>query len=206
MVCENCGQTLKTLTTFCPYCGTLVKSVEKPILAPLPGQNMPVKIEENEADTNSQSSVNDNPVNNNESRGNFANGIVQNNLNGGSANNASQNVPMQNAPAVSPYSYGMEGAISQPVKKDNSWAGTVSLIMGILSVLSCGAGTLVVILAIVFGVIGLKTSKRKLAIAGIVLSVISVIIFIALVAMAFVGFWSAMPLIDEAAMEGIFQL
>lgn len=198
MVCENCGQQLKTLTTFCPSCGALVKNTVKPVLAPLPGQTTPIHTEKNESVTNNENVFNGSSVKD-ESYIDSSNGDVRN-------DNTQKTVPPQSAPVASPYSYGVQGAIPQPVAKDNSWAGIVSLVMGILSVLSCGAGTIVVVLAIVFGVIGLKTSKRKLSIAGIVLAVISLLIFIALVALMVFGFWSAMPLIDEAVLNEVFSL
>lgn len=182
-----------------------MKNTDKPVLAPLPGQNIPVKMTEDESFTNSENIINDSSVKS-EAHENPMNDSVQDNLNSGSAGNTSEAAPPQNDFAASPYSYGVEGAIPQPAAKDNSWAGIVSLIIGILSVLSFGSVSFIVILAIVFGVIGIKSSKRKLAIAGIVLAVISVLIFAALVVMIFFGFWNVMPLIDESVMQGVFSL
>lgn len=165
MYCEFCGAALGEKATFCPSCGILVKTIVKPVLAPLPGQIIPPSEPVPAAKNETTESVQ------NEARQEE------------SPNEA------EPAPAGAPYSYNYNSAPNPPApaQKDNSWAGTVSLIMGILSLLSCGGATLCVILAVIFGIMGRKTRKRKSAIAGIILSVISVIIFVLLIAAIITG-------------------
>lgn len=72
-------------------------------------------------------------------------------------------------------------AYTQPQKKDNSGLAITSLAMGIFSCLAwlfpiCGLP--VSVLALIFGIVGLNSSKRNLAIAGIVMSAIGLILTI----------------------------
>lgn len=157
MFCEHCGKPVKDTATFCPACGELVKSVKKPVYAPLPGQEAP-------------------PVNPPVQQS----APVQNNFN-------DPNMQYQNVPPNG-YNYGAPGAVTPPPPvNDNSWASISSLVLGIFSVLSCGTATLFIILSIAFGIVGLKSPKRGLSIAGIVLSVLSVAIIVLLFIAIIIG-------------------
>lgn len=169
MYCENCGNSLGDKATFCPSCGALVKNYVKPVLAPLPGQKILPSEPIPTAEVKTDEPANDEQIPE----------IKQE-----EAPKDPEQFPI-NAPSA--YNYNSAPNASAPVQKDNSWAGTVSLIMGILSVCSFGSGTLCVILAIIFGAMGRKTKKRKSAVAGIILAVISVVLFIVLIAAIVLG-------------------
>ena len=64
------------------------------------------------------------------------------------------------------------GTGNTPGQKDRSWAGITALILGLISMLAwllpiCGGPTSIA--ALVFGLLGLTSSRRGLAIAGLVL-------------------------------------
>ena len=70
-------------------------------------------------------------------------------------------------------------------QKDKSGYSIASLVLGIVSLLPCCCINLVTtVLAIIFGVLGLKSSKKGMAIAGIVLA--SVGIFMAIIWYSFI--------------------
>lgn len=68
-------------------------------------------------------------------------------------------------------------------KQKHSGFGIASLILGILSIITLGGLFIPEILGIIFGIIGIrdKTKKHGLAIAGLVTSIIGLIILILLV-------------------------
>lgn len=63
-------------------------------------------------------------------------------------------------------------------KEPNGWAPVTALICGILSVTICCASFIPAVLGLVFGILGLKTSKRTMAIWGIVLGSIGILLSI----------------------------
>lgn len=78
---------------------------------------------------------------------------------------------------------GVSNSINEPVKQDQKRDGMsiTSLILGIIGLLAwffpvCGFPTTIV--GLIFGILGLKSSKRKLAIAGLVLSSIGLLVTI----------------------------
>lgn len=70
-----------------------------------------------------------------------------------------------------------------PNPKDKlNWAGITALILGCVNILSwClpPCGCLLGIAGIVFGAIGLKSNKRGMAMAGLIMSIISILLTIA---------------------------
>ena len=67
--------------------------------------------------------------------------------------------------------------------KKHSVLSIASLILGIVGLVSCGALMVPEVLAIVFGLVGIKDKKHKrgMAIAGTILGVVSIVAFIALI-------------------------
>lgn len=69
---------------------------------------------------------------------------------------------------------------SNSVEKKNSALGIASLILGIISIISCGALIIPELIGLIIGLIDLKNSnyKHPLAIAGITLSILSIVVLI----------------------------
>ena len=67
--------------------------------------------------------------------------------------------------------------------KKHSGLSIASLVLGIVGLVSCGAFMVPEVLAIVFGLVGIKDKKHKrgMAIAGTILGVVSIVAFIALI-------------------------
>ncbi len=67
--------------------------------------------------------------------------------------------------------------------KKHSGLSIASLVLGIVGLVSCGALMVPEVLAIVFGLVGIKDKKHKrgMAIAGTILGVVSIVAFIALI-------------------------
>lgn len=70
-----------------------------------------------------------------------------------------------------------------PTQPNRSWAAITSLVLGILNL--CGwiipiCGGLFGVLGVIFGILGLKSTQRGLAIAGIVLSALTLLLTIVL--------------------------
>lgn len=88
-----------------------------------------------------------------------------------------QNQQFQNTPQNQGY-YSGQGPVGGPVfqrpvplaSRDNSGRATASLVLGILSWITPGIGLILAILGIIFGASGMKSRKKGMAIAGIILS------------------------------------
>lgn len=67
--------------------------------------------------------------------------------------------------------------------KKHSGLSIASLVLGIVGLVSCGTLMVPEVLAIVFGLVGIKDKKHKtgMAIAGTILGVVSIVAFIALI-------------------------
>jgi len=67
-------------------------------------------------------------------------------------------------------------AVPAPSSKENpTWAATTSLVLGIIGVTICYWAFIPALLALIFGIIGLKSTQRGLSIAGIVLGIIGML-------------------------------
>ena len=89
--------------------------------------------------------------------------------NGGSA------APSYNSTAYTPGGY---YAVPKPGDAGKDWAAITALVCGILSIPCClayGAGTIIGIAAIVFGIIGIKSTKKGMAIAGLICGVLGLL-------------------------------
>ncbi|MDO4566308.1 MAG: hypothetical protein Q4B42_03155 [Oscillospiraceae bacterium] len=78
--------------------------------------------------------------------------------------------PLADAGAYTRESYG-SSPYGGTQRTDKDWAGIAALICGIVSMpccLTCGGGILLGILAVVFGIIGINSANRSLAIAGLI--------------------------------------
>lgn len=78
-----------------------------------------------------------------------------------------------------------------PLQSDNGWLGIAALVCGILSIPCCFTiygGFVFGIAAVVMGIFGLKTSRRSLAIAGIVCGGVGILFSIFYIVAAFAGF------------------
>jgi len=83
--------------------------------------------------------------------------------------------------------------IPEPEQKDNSGFAIASLVLGIVSIVvcCCGINLITAILAIIFGVLGLRSSKKGLAIAGIITAAVSIFFLILLIILYFIGIFEA---------------
>jgi hypothetical protein len=75
-----------------------------------------------------------------------------------------------------------------PAKSDMGWAGVVSLICGIISLpggCCCLIGWPASVAGVIFGFLGLKSSKGNLAKIGIILSIVGLVISIILYILSF---------------------
>jgi uncharacterized membrane protein len=72
---------------------------------------------------------------------------------------------------------------TNPQEKDRSGLAVASLVLGILGIPCCVfyVGGLFGVLAIIFGCLGLKSSKRGMAIAGIICGAVSVLLLVFLI-------------------------
>ena len=92
------------------------------------------------------------------------------------------------APNYSNYTPAGYYGAPKPGEQSKDWAAITALVCGILSIPCClayGAGVLVAIAAVVFGIIGIKSTKKGMAIAGLICGVVGllfgIIMIIALV-------------------------
>ena len=98
-------------------------------------------------------------------------------------------VQMQTPPPVQPQTPPpVQAQTSPPVQqaeepKKHSGLSIASLVLGIVGLVSCGTLMIPEVLAIVFGLVGIKDKKHKrgMAIAGTILGVVSIVAFIALI-------------------------
>jgi len=99
--------------------------------------------------------------------------------------------PTEAQPTYAPSPFLQPYAMNTPVqseKKDSSGFAVASLVLGIISLLPiCCVNLITAILAFIFGLISLKSSKKGLAIAGIVLSIIAVLIAVVTIIFTFIG-------------------
>lgn len=177
MFCKNCGTQLKEGAAFCHQCGIMLGASQQsqaaqPMqpqapISEVPPMPMP-PADENSAPASAAEPEPAMPLNN------------------------EQAVP--NEPSASqvyrmpPYAQPL-----QPTQKDNSGFAIASLILGILGVIPCCCANIVpAVLALIFGIIGLKSSKKGMAIAGIILSVIG-LVFTVIIAISYIVGYSVMP-------------
>ena len=92
-----------------------------------------------------------------------------------------QPVQPQTPPPVQPQTPPPVQQAEEP--KKHSGLSIASLVLGIVGLVSCGAFMVPEVLAIVFGLVGIKDKKHKrgMAIAGTILGVVSIVAFIALI-------------------------
>ena len=90
-------------------------------------------------------------------------------------------VQMQTSPPVQMQTPPSVQQAEEP--KKHSGLSIASLVLGIVGLVSCGALMVPEVLAIVFGLVGIKDKKHKrgMAIAGTILGVVSIVAFIALI-------------------------
>ena len=90
-------------------------------------------------------------------------------------------VQMQTPPPVQMQTPSSVQQAEEP--KKHSGLSIASLVLGIVGLVSCGALMVPEVLAIVFGLVGIKDKKHKrgMAIAGTILGIVSIVAFIALI-------------------------
>ena len=71
--------------------------------------------------------------------------------------------------------------------KDKGGFAVASLVLGIVSYVVCCVGPITQILAVIFGIIGIKSSKKGLAIAGIILGAIGIVSSIVIFIFSFIS-------------------
>ncbi len=103
------------------------------------------------------------------------------------------------APAYQPYTPGGYYAAPPTGDRSKDWAAITALVCGILSIPCCmcyGAGGIIGLAAIVFGIIGLKSSKKGMSIAGLICGVIGFLFGIYML-VAFVGLLNSPEFLQE---------
>lgn len=90
--------------------------------------------------------------------------------------------PMADAPVNTPTT------AQKNEKSDRSALAVASLVLGIVSLLPlCCVNTITAVLGLIFGIISIKSSKRGMAIAGIILSVIAIVAALVTLFISFIG-------------------
>lgn len=70
--------------------------------------------------------------------------------------------------------------------KDKGGFAVASLVLGIVSYVVCCVGPITQILAVIFGIMGIKSSKKGLAIAGIILGALGIVSSIVIFILSFI--------------------
>jgi len=164
--CSKCGAVLEPTARFCNICGTAVKNdvPEATAATPSPEGNPYVSAEVQTPVQEQTPPVQMPPY----------------------QASSYQASPYQATSPVQPQQQGYYYANPTPVNiappvNEKSWLGITSLVCGILSVTVCCGTIIPSILALIFGFLGLKTSKKTLSIVGLVLGGIGLLLSIIMV-------------------------
>lgn len=152
-ICPKCGRELQDQSIVCVNCGQRMDAVEP--LAFEAADSMPKEAEQPQLSEQSQTPPPEQP----------------------------QTPPPEQPQTPPPVQMQTPPLQQADVPMKQSGLGIASFVLGIIGLLSCGLLMIPEVLAIVFGLVGIKDKnhKRGLAIAGTILGVISVIGFIAMV-------------------------
>ena len=185
MICKNCSAEIKEGSAFCQNCGYAVNSFTAPTT---PANNEVI---------NTETVLNGEPIQNTAQENTAVPPTMP-------EANVGQFPPAYIPPNV------QNGQFIPPVENKNDPKGfaIASLVLGIVSLvttLCCCGGFVFSILAIIFGILGKKSSKSSLATAGLVMGIIAVVFSIISIIISLVFSATGMDVGIESFLNDFFS-
>ena len=169
MFCKNCGSVLNDDAKFCYKCGIKVDSVNADFVPSYVDNTASASNPAPVTEPTENASVSDYTQ--------VPSGEVS-----FSNSNAMGEQPVYTT--VPPAAYNMP---ANQNTKDKGGFAVASLVLGIVSYVACCVGPITQILAVIFGIIGIKSSKKGLAIAGIILGALGIVLSIVIFILSFIS-------------------
>ncbi len=157
MFCKNCGSVLNDDAKFCYKCGIKVDTVNADFVPSYVDNTASASNPASVAEPTDNASASDYTQ--------VPSGEVS-----FSNSNAMGEQPVYTT--IPPAAYNMP---ANQNTKDKGGFAVASLVLGIVSYVVCCVGPITQILAVIFGIIGIKSSKKGLAIAGIILGALGIV-------------------------------